>query len=155
MPTARSGNRVLMRSASSSRSTCLRLDRTTCAPCSARAFAIALPMPRLAPVTSATRPSRLKRELFGTADTISRLNGDDLGEGGRGHPRADLSAHHETERHGPGRGNSTPPEAPRLRRDVEQGFLLARAHPEVRARLWDGASEPVRAVRLIPHAHSV
>src|SRR6266567_9315547 len=33
---------------------------------------MALPMPRLAPVTSATRPSRSKRELFGTADTIAR-----------------------------------------------------------------------------------
>src|SRR6266852_4187941 len=132
MPTARSGNRVLMRSASSSRSTCLRLDRTTCAPCSARAFAIALPMPRLAPVTSATRPSRSNRELFGTADTISRLNGDDLGEGGRGHPRADLSAHYKAERHGPGRGDAAAPPATRLCRDVEQSLLLARAHPEVR-----------------------
>src|SRR5260370_19942905 len=72
MPTARSGNLVLMRAASSSRSACLRLDRTTVAPCSASASAIALPMPRLAPVTRATRPSRSNRELVGTADTISR-----------------------------------------------------------------------------------
>src|ERR1700694_1937840 len=59
-----------MRSASVSRSGCLRLERATCAPCSARAFAIALPMPRLAPVTSAVRPVRSKRERSGTADRI-------------------------------------------------------------------------------------
>src|SRR5260370_1378018 len=72
MPTARSGNLVLMRAASSSRSACLRLDRTTVAPCSASASALALPMPRLAPGRRATRPSRSNRELVGTADTISR-----------------------------------------------------------------------------------
>ena len=36
----------------------LRLETTTFAPCSANALAIASPMPRLAPVTTATRPYR-------------------------------------------------------------------------------------------------
>src|SRR2546426_7108596 len=63
---------ALMRSASASRSACFRLDRTTWAPCSARATAMALPMPRLAPVTTATRPSRLNLERSGTADRIGR-----------------------------------------------------------------------------------
>src|SRR3982074_923918 len=43
------------------------------APCSASAVAIALPIPRLAPVTNATRPERSNREPEGTADTIARL----------------------------------------------------------------------------------
>src|SRR5260370_15891968 len=73
MASARSGNRALIRAASASRSACLRLERTTCAPCSTRAVAMALPIPRLAPVTSATRPDRSKREDAGTADTIARL----------------------------------------------------------------------------------
>src|SRR5690242_8585904 len=41
-----------------SQSSALRLDTITCAPCAASAFAIASPMPRLAPVTSATLPVR-------------------------------------------------------------------------------------------------
>src|SRR5258708_4461855 len=73
MASARSGNRALIRAASASRSACLRLERTTCAPCSTRAVAMALPIPRLAPVTSATRPDRSKREVAGTADTIASL----------------------------------------------------------------------------------
>src|SRR6267378_1026055 len=60
-----------MAAASSSRSACLRLERTTWAPYSARASAIALPMPRLAPVISATRPVRSNLEPSGTADTIA------------------------------------------------------------------------------------
>src|SRR3977135_2703002 len=80
--TAFSGNAALMRSASASRSACFRLARTTWAPCSASARAMALPLPRLAPVTRATRPSILKRspcarpastrEVSGTADRIGR-----------------------------------------------------------------------------------
>src|SRR3982075_2298545 len=72
MAVACSGYSVLILAASSSRSACLRLESTTWAPCSARAFAIALPIPRLAPVTTATRPSRLNLELVCTADTIAR-----------------------------------------------------------------------------------
>src|SRR6266852_2269210 len=64
--------RFITSSTSRSRSACLRLDRTTIAPCSASASAVALPMPRLAPVTRATRPVRSKRELVDTADTIAR-----------------------------------------------------------------------------------
>src|SRR5258708_4931 len=63
-----------MAAASWSRSACLRLERTTCAPCSASASAVALPMPRLAPVISATLPLRSKREPAGTTDRIGRLN---------------------------------------------------------------------------------
>src|SRR5450631_1594222 len=70
MAVARSGYFALMRAASSSRSACLRLERTTWAPCSTSAVAMALPIPRLAPVTRATRPDRSNRELAGTADTI-------------------------------------------------------------------------------------
>src|ERR1700730_9391502 len=58
--------------ASASRSACLRLDRTTGAPCSASALAMALPIPRLAPVTRAIRPSRSNREPFDTTDRIGR-----------------------------------------------------------------------------------
>ena len=46
-------------SAAASRASCLRDDSITDAPLPANAPAIALPMPRLAPVTSATLPSRL------------------------------------------------------------------------------------------------
>src|SRR5450756_1806224 len=73
MAVARSGYFALIRAASSSRSACLRLERTTLAPCSASAEAIALPIPRLAPVTSATRPVRSNLEPSGTADTIGAL----------------------------------------------------------------------------------
>src|SRR5260370_7078481 len=73
MASARSGYCALIRAASTSRSACLRLERTTCAPCSTNAVAMALPIPRLAPVTSATRPDRSKREAAGTADTIASL----------------------------------------------------------------------------------
>src|SRR2546428_2313451 len=152
IPTARSGNFVLIRSASSSRSTCLRLDRTTWAPCSASASAMALPMPRLAPVTRATRPSRSNRELGDTADTIARLNGD-YGESGGGHPRAHLPAHDQAQRHGPGRGNAAAPQAPRLCSHVQQGFLLAGPPPEVCAPFGGGGGEPPHALRLLPHAH--
>src|SRR5260370_27989407 len=145
MPAARSGNFVLIRSASSSRSACLRLDRTTRAPCSASALAMALPMPRLAPVTRATRPSRSNRELGDTADTIARLNGD-YGESGGGHPRAHLPAHDEAQRHGPGRGNPASPQGPRLRRHVQQGVLLAGGPPEDRARVREGSRQPVPAL---------
>jgi len=71
MAVARSGCCALIRAASSSRSPCLRLERTTWAPWSTRALAIALPIPRLAPVTSATRPDRSNLEASGTADTIA------------------------------------------------------------------------------------
>ena len=60
----------MMRAASSSRSACLRLERTTWAPCSTRAVAMAAPIPRLAPVINATRPVRSNLEPAGTADTI-------------------------------------------------------------------------------------
>ena len=63
----------MIRAASSSRSACLRLERMTCAPWSTRAPAIALPIPRLAPVTNATRPDRSNLEPSGTADTIATL----------------------------------------------------------------------------------
>src|SRR4029077_6537656 len=152
--TARSGNRALMRSASASRSACFRLESTTCAPCSARAVAMALPMPRLAPVTRATRPLRSKREGSGTADRIGR-HGHDLGEGGRRHPRAHLPARDQTDCARPGRRDAEAPQAAGLCRDVEQGLLLAHAHPEVRARLRDGAGEPFHALRLLPHAHGL
>src|SRR6266852_6919175 len=62
--------RFITSSTSRSRSACLRLDRTTIAPCSASASAVALPMPRLAPVTRATRPVRSNLEPAGTTDTI-------------------------------------------------------------------------------------
>src|SRR5207248_8839327 len=45
------------RAASWSRSACLRLASTTVAPCSTSASVIASPIPLLAPVTRATRPS--------------------------------------------------------------------------------------------------
>src|SRR5450756_893290 len=70
MAVARSGYFALIRAASSSRSACLRLERTTWAPCSASAEAMALPIPRLAPVINATRPVRSNLEPSGTADTI-------------------------------------------------------------------------------------
>src|ERR1700687_3476101 len=70
MAVACSGYSALIRAASSSRSACLRLERTTWAPCSASAVAIALPIPRLAPVINATRPVRSNLEASGTADTI-------------------------------------------------------------------------------------
>src|SRR5258708_32805039 len=73
MASARSWYCELIRAASTSRSACLRLERTTWAPCSTNAVAMALPIPRLAPVTSATRPDRSKREVAGTADTIASL----------------------------------------------------------------------------------
>src|SRR5687767_8926264 len=41
----------------------LRLETTTLAPCSARRSAIALPMPLVEPVTSATFPVRSKRVM--------------------------------------------------------------------------------------------
>src|SRR4030081_2744819 len=73
MAVACSGYSALIRAASSSRSACLRLERTTSAPCSTNAVAMALPIPRLAPVTNATRPDRSNREGPGTADTIASL----------------------------------------------------------------------------------
>jgi hypothetical protein len=48
-----------MSSAASSSASCLRDDIITAAPAPANAVAMALPMPRLAPVTRATFPSRL------------------------------------------------------------------------------------------------
>ena len=66
------GNLALMRSASASRSACLRLESTTPAPCSASALAIALPMPRLAPVTRAILPVKSRRDPAIMTVTISR-----------------------------------------------------------------------------------
>src|SRR5438270_11017693 len=66
----RPGWSALMRPASTSRSACLRLEITTSAPFSASASAIAPPMPRLPPVTIATRPVTSNREPAGTADRI-------------------------------------------------------------------------------------
>src|SRR5512143_3366004 len=49
---------ALIAAATASQPSCLRLETITCAPYSAYAFAIASPMPRLAPVTTATLPDR-------------------------------------------------------------------------------------------------
>src|SRR5512143_971102 len=49
---------ALIAAATASQPSCLRLETITCAPYSAYAFAIASPMPRLAPVTNATLPVR-------------------------------------------------------------------------------------------------
>src|SRR3954469_8232124 len=51
---------ALMPAATSLQASGLRLDTTTRAPCSARRSAIALPMPLVEPVTSATLPVRSK-----------------------------------------------------------------------------------------------
>src|SRR5262245_38796384 len=58
MGTTRPG-KVESSCAVASRFSSLRLAITTCAPASARRLAIALPMPRPPPVTTATRPVRL------------------------------------------------------------------------------------------------
>ena len=61
---------VPMSSAAASSASCLRDDSITSAPAPARAVAIALPIPRLAPVTRATFPSRLiciRRKLTAAA----------------------------------------------------------------------------------------
>src|SRR5436305_8419493 len=69
MATARSSPCwALMRCASSSRSICLRLESTTVAPRAASSSATADPMPRLAPVTMATRP------LNSDSDIAARIN---------------------------------------------------------------------------------
>src|SRR5919198_260720 len=69
MATALPARLEFKRSATWSRSACLRLARMTLAPCSTSAFAIASPIPLLAPVTNATRPST---EKSGTAVRIIR-----------------------------------------------------------------------------------
>src|SRR4249920_424630 len=53
----------LMPAATWLQASALRLDTTTRAPCSARRSAIALPMPFVEPVTSATFPVRSKRVI--------------------------------------------------------------------------------------------
>src|SRR6266478_1424816 len=52
--------RALIRSAAAWRPSSFRLEMTTLAPWSARAWAVASPMPRLPPVTIATRSVRSK-----------------------------------------------------------------------------------------------
>src|SRR4051812_2076631 len=54
---------ALMPAATWLQASALRLDTTTRAPCSARRSAIALPMPLVEPVTSATLPVRSKRVI--------------------------------------------------------------------------------------------
>ena len=60
MGSAAPGRSRLMSSAAASHASGVRLDTTTRAPCSARRRAMARPMPRVDPVTTATLPVRSK-----------------------------------------------------------------------------------------------
>src|SRR6266545_3804470 len=60
MAMARPGAEELIASATASQASCFRDDMTTDAPCAARVSAIALPMPRDAPVTTAPLPLKSK-----------------------------------------------------------------------------------------------
>ena len=62
---------ALIAAATSSQASCLRLEMTTLAPCSASASAIALPIPRDEPVTIATFPVRSNKPL--TPDRLRML----------------------------------------------------------------------------------
>src|SRR5258706_5839078 len=61
--------------ATTSHASCLRLDTMTCAPCRASKRAVASPMPRLAPLTSAVLPVKSNNASIFASDciAISRL----------------------------------------------------------------------------------
>src|SRR5215813_2861626 len=65
----------LMPAATWLQASALRLDTTTLAPCSARRSTIALPMPFVEPVTSATLPVRSKRVIALLYQTFGGLCG--------------------------------------------------------------------------------
>src|SRR5215467_8644742 len=62
----------LMAAATWLQASALRLDTTTRAPCSARRSAIALPMPLVEPVTSATFPVRSKSVMRSCTRAVQR-----------------------------------------------------------------------------------
>src|SRR5579871_5528980 len=75
----------------------VRPTAMTCAPAWASASALALPMPRVAPVTSAMRPSRLKGSFMARASSSARLASllPRTGSGSRGVALGDDGAGHQ------------------------------------------------------------
>src|SRR4029078_917729 len=76
------GRTSLMAAATWFHASALRLETTTRAPCSARRSAIALPMPFVEPVTSATFPARSNRVIG-----LLYLGFEPLGDDGHRLPR--------------------------------------------------------------------